>query len=139
MSRGYSLVELAVIILIIALFGAFAMTSLMGTDEDRDAAMVQAAQVSLQQVVSQGAARLDVNPGQLNPSAVLMAVQATVNQSGDANNGVTFALDGSNYKVNISSSGRGASFNIGENGDVECSQALEFSKYACTNGIISKR
>lgn len=139
MPRGYSLIELAVVIMMIALFGAFAMTSLMGTDEDRDAAMVQTAQVSLQQVVSQGAARLDISPNQLNPGAVLMAVQATVNQSGEANNGVTFELDGSGYKINISSSGRGASFSIGENGDVECSQAIEFSKYTCADGIISKR
>jgi len=117
-ASGFTLVELVMVILILALLSAFAVVTLGRSDESRDAAMVQSAQASLQTIVSQGAARMDVTPRELNQQhapAIRNAVQATVGQN---SNDVQFTIEGGRYVMTIDSSARRAWYRITDNGDV---------------------
>ena len=137
--KGFTLVEIGVIIGVMTILSAFAITAYLGMDEGRDAAMIQSAQVSLQQVISQGAARLDVAPNALPPAAVLTAVQAVTGQN---TQGVTFNVtNNGSFSVTVDSTGRSATFDVRQNGDVVIrpSSLNNFAHYTVnSNGVIQK-
>lgn len=135
--RGFTLIELAMTMAVIAITAAFAMTTFQGSDEARDAAMVQSAQAALQSVVSQGSARTDTAPANLNPSNVMNALKATFNSNGP-NTSVQFSLSGSNYTMTMSGKNRAATFGIGNNGDVNLISLSNFTDYTVQNGVIFK-
>jgi len=135
--RGFTLIEMAVVIAIIAITAAFAYTSMQGTDEARDAAMVQSAQAALQSVVSQGSARTDLAPASLNQTDVLNALKASFSTQA-ANSAVKFSPTGGNYMMTITGKGRTATFGIGANGDVNLLSLSNFTDYTVQNGIIFK-
>lgn len=140
-AKGYTMVELAMIILIIGMLAAFGVVSMNGLGEQRDASMVQSAQASLQSIVSQGAARLDVTPKELrdNHSAqILLAIQSAIGQNGSNNGGVTFANSGGTFTMTIDSSGRQASFSVSNSGDVNLVDLKKFTVYKVDNGVIDK-
>lgn len=126
---GFNMIELGLVMAILGILAAFAMVSFGNTGEKRDATMVQSAQASLQSIVSQGAVRMDTRPDQLSPSAVLMAVQATVGQSGSSNAGVHFSNSGNQYVMTIDNSRRSATFDIASNGDVRLIGLNNFPNY----------
>lgn len=131
-SSGFSMVELAIVIVLMAILSAFAIVSFGGAGEARDASMVQSAQASLQALVSQGAVRQDVRPDSLPTNAVLTAIQATVNQkAGGIDQGVTFSTPGTNqFTMTIKNSKRSATFRTTANGDVELFALNGFQNYS---------
>jgi prepilin-type N-terminal cleavage/methylation domain-containing protein len=128
-TKGFTLIELAMVIAVMAILSAFALVSFGNSGEKRDATMVQSAQASLQSIVSQGAVRMDTRPDQLPPNAVLMAVQAIVGQSGTGNSGVLFTNNGSQYTMTINGSSRSATFDISSTGDVRLIGLNNFPNY----------
>jgi prepilin-type N-terminal cleavage/methylation domain-containing protein len=60
--KGVSLIELGIAIVIIGIFTAFAIVSFERTYEDRDGRALEAAMATYQNVVTQGATRLNVVP-----------------------------------------------------------------------------
>ena len=139
--RGFTLVELAITIVIIALLAAFAVLSFGNTDEQRDASMVQSAQASLQTIVTQGSARMDVTPMDLRDDysdAIKSAMQDALGESSSQNLGVVFDTQGSDFVLTITSTGRKAFFTITNTGDVELRDVSNFTLYDAENGIIKK-
>lgn len=135
--RGLSLVEIIVSVLIVLALGAFAAVSLQNGAEQQDAQRVQAAQTSLQSIVSQGAARMDVEPDQLNPQAVLTAVQATVGRQSGLDASTQFSRIGNLYVVTIQPSKRSATFDIAPTGDVRLIALNNFSNYRVNkSGVV---
>lgn len=141
--KGFSLIELAMIIAIIAILASFAVVSFGNLDEERDARMVQAAQATLQSIVSEGAARLDIRPADFQDAqyqAVLLAAQASIGQKLNSNQGdVRLSRSGNNYTLTIDSSGRQAVFRITNTGTVKLERVDKFASYvASSDGVIQK-
>ncbi len=135
------MIELAMIMIIIAMLAGFGIISWGNMAEQRDASMVQSAQASLQSIVSQGAARMDVSPQDLRDKysqQILLAIQAAVSDNQNSNSRVLFSSSGSNFTMTIQSSGRQASFAISNNGDVNLTQLSKFTVYKVNNGVIEK-
>lgn len=131
---GYTIIELALVIMVLAVLAAFAVVSFGNTSETRDASMVQSAQASLQSIVSQGSVRMDVRPADLNSAAVLTAIKTTVGESNTANRGVTFTAAGRVYTMSIPGSKRKAVFEIdAQTGDVKLTGLTNFPNYKVDN------
>src|SRR5690349_20973955 len=62
---AFSLLEMAIVIAILGVLSAVALTNMSSTSEARDASAVQSAQAVLQQVIAQGATRRDTSPTDL--------------------------------------------------------------------------
>jgi prepilin-type N-terminal cleavage/methylation domain-containing protein len=139
---GFTLIELAIAIAIIGLLAAFAFLSFGTAGEDRDAAMVQSSQASLQTIVSQGATRMDLSPQALrdsHPQQILLAVQAAIGQTAGKNADVQFSLSGTNFVMTIPKSGRTATFTITDTGEVQLTNlSSNFTGYKPVNGVIQK-
>jgi prepilin-type N-terminal cleavage/methylation domain-containing protein len=71
---GFSLIEIAVAIVIIGIFSSFALVSFERTYEDRDARALETAMASYQNVVIQGSQRLNVIPADVSPAMAIQAV-----------------------------------------------------------------
>jgi type II secretory pathway pseudopilin PulG len=139
--KGFTLLELAVIFMIVGLLATFAVISFGGTDEQRDASMVQSAQASLQTIVTQGSTRLDVTPKELRNTksdAIRFAMQDMLGQSGSQSAGVEFETQGSDFVLTIKGSNRKAYFTITDTGDVELRDVSNFTLYKAQDGIIKK-
>lgn len=138
-SSGYTLLELALILAVIGILAAFGVTSLGNLAEERDARMVQSAQASLQSIVSQGSARMDVTPRVLRDTqanAILGAIQDVMGEN--ANSSVTFLRSGGRFVMRITPSGREAIFEITNTGDVQLTDLRKFTVYEVENGVIGK-
>lgn len=142
-SRGFTLIELAMVIAVIAILSAFALVSFGNTGETRDATMVQSAQASLQALISQGAVRMDKKPYDLDEKSVLTAIRATAGElSATKNRDVTFTSNApKQYTMTIGSSRRSAVFEVSTTGDVKLKALNNFQHYQVdpSNGIIQKR
>jgi prepilin-type N-terminal cleavage/methylation domain-containing protein len=142
-NAGYTLVEVAMVIAILALLGSFAIISFGNAGEQRDAAMIQSAQASLQSIISQGAVRMDMRPDDLattNPAAVINAVNAVIGSANGQNRGVTFRANQYPYRMTIASTGSWVEYVV-QNGDVLISQIspnLSAKGYSIQNGILVK-
>lgn len=135
------MVELAMIMVIIAMLAGFGVVSWGNLAEQRDASMVQSAQADLQSIVSQGSARMDVSPKDLRDKysqQILLAIQAAVSDNQNSNSRVLFTNSGGNFTMLIQSSGRQASFAITNSGDVNLTQLSNFTVYKVNNGLIEK-
>lgn len=130
------------ILAVIAILSSFAMVSFGNLGEERDAKMVQAAQASLQAIVSEGAARLDMRPADFTDDqfqAVLLAAQASIGQKmGVSNSDVRLSRSGRNYTLSIAKSGRQAVFSVSTTGNVDLNRVDNFGSYIARNGIIQK-
>lgn len=130
-NAGFTLIELVVVILTIALFSAVSMTAFKGLNERRDAEMVMSAQATLQAIVTQGATRLDIRPSDFNQqnfNSVLVAARHALSHRND-NSALTLSTSGRNFTLLIPSSDRGASFTVNTNGVVELVTLRKFSDY----------
>lgn len=119
--RGYTLIELAMIIGIMGMLAMFGVMSFGGLNEKRDAQMVETVQADLQSIVSQGMTRMDVNATQLMSTYsanVLTAVQAVIGQNGGNDLGITITNAGNQYTMTITKSQRTATYSVSNTGDV---------------------
>ncbi|WP_303675010.1 prepilin-type N-terminal cleavage/methylation domain-containing protein [Vampirovibrio chlorellavorus] len=133
-NAGFSLIEVAVVIALIAILAAMGMTAFQGMDEHRDAEMVMSVQATLQSIVTQGATRMDIRPSDFNDQdyrAVLIATQHALGNIGTGTNGSAVRLSGSgrSFSLTIPSSRRGAVFTVNNNGVVELETANNFTSY----------
>ena len=142
-SRGFTIIELAMVIAVVAILSAFALVSFGNTGETRDASMVQSAQASLQSIISQGAVRMDKKPYDLDEKSVLTALKATIGElSATQNRGITFTSNApKQYTMTIGSSRRSAVFEVSTTGDVKLKTLNNFQHYQVdqSNGIIQRR
>lgn len=142
-NRGFTIIEVAMVIAVIAILSAFALVSFGNTGETRDASMVQSAQASLQSLISQGAVRMDKKPYDLDEKSVLTAIKASAGDfNATQNRGVTFSSNASKqYTMTIGSSKRSAVFEVSTTGDVKLKTLNNFQHYQVdqSNGIIQKR
>lgn len=133
-SKGFTLIEMVVIMTIIAVLATFAAFTYSDIMEAGDAALVDSAQASLQSVVSQASARMDVNPTALAGNAVANAVRMNVPERAVITSG-----GGAVYGLNITNSGRTARYQVGANGDVVLIGLSGFSNYSISgDGTIYK-
>lgn len=141
---GYTLIELAVVIALIAILSGFAVSAFMGSGESRDAAMVQSAQTSLQQVISQASVRLDKTPQDVideNGDDVENATRQMLMQTNGGDLGITLTQQGGGFVMRVEDTGRSASYEVSNSGDVTL-DALggSWTKYGVDqdNGVIQK-
>ncbi len=137
---GFTMIEMAMVVAILAIVSAFAFISYNGTTESRDAAVVQSVQVTLQQVISQASGRYDLSPTALDTTDVVNAVNGYLTNISGGNN-VVFSATGGGYRMSIAGSGRGGNYSINNRGDVTLNSPLigSWQHYGVTNGIISKQ
>ncbi len=139
--RGFNAVEVAIAVIIVAVLGAFTLATLSNSDEVQDAAMVQSAQASLQSVVTQGAARMDLTPMALRDTysgSILNELKASFRTKNTGNANVQFTPSGDSFLMNIPKAGRSATFKINNSGDVNLTSLSNFTSYKVFNGVISK-
>lgn len=138
--RGFTLVELCVLIAFVAIFGAFAAVAFIGMDEVRDATAVESVQSNLQAIISQASTRLDVPIQQFDPSNSQANAQNVVNAvNSRLGGGITLTRNGDTYTMGITGSGRSASFDVNTNGDVIITNLSGFQKYTEQNGYLQKQ
>ncbi len=126
--KGFTLIELGVVIAIVAILAAFAAVSFSGKGEREAAVMVQSVQNTLQSIVTQGSARMDVNPANLNHQAILVAASATLNQQNGSN--ISLAISGSNFVLRIlKPQFRTATYEINNMGMVSLNDLTNFQNY----------
>ncbi|MBX2861215.1 MAG: type II secretion system GspH family protein [Vampirovibrio sp.] len=136
--NGFTIVELACVLVITAILATFAVATFSGMDETADASLVQSVQTSLQAVISQGSTRLDTAPTALNPANVINAVCSAGN-AGCGNQYTINSGGGAGYTVNFVQSGRGAVYDVNANGDVGINTLNGFSRFSIgANGTIVK-
>jgi prepilin-type N-terminal cleavage/methylation domain-containing protein len=127
---GFTFVELALVIAVLAVLSTFAIASFANGDEIRDASMVQAAQGSLQSIVSQGSIRMDQRPDQLDSGAILTAFRTVLGQSSaTSSSSVQASVNGGIYTVTIPARNRSATFQVASNGDVMLIGLNNFPSY----------
>lgn len=133
--QGLTMVELAMVIVIVGVLAAFGMMTWTGVGETGDAGVVQSAQASLQGTITQASARLDIPPTSLNSNNVITAV------SGNLAAAATLSASGCSgtYCLTLNQSGRVAAFNVNTAGDVILSSLSGFSQYGISsNGTIQR-
>jgi prepilin-type N-terminal cleavage/methylation domain-containing protein len=130
---GMSLIEMALVLAIMAIFTTFAISSFGNADENRDATVVQNTQARLQNTINMAAERFDIAPGAVNAANVINALAATPN--------VTLALNGANgYRVTLTNSGRTGTYRLNACGDICLAAATNFTAYtlsAATNSACA--
>jgi prepilin-type N-terminal cleavage/methylation domain-containing protein len=131
--RGVSLIELAVAIVIIGIFAAFAMVSFERSYEDRDGRALESAMATYQNVVTQGASRLNVIPSGVNPAMVLQALPPTKRLLWEASgqNITVYALA---TKTQPKSQARSVTFRTNSCGDVCANRLSGFTHYLIKPG-----
>lgn len=120
-SPGLTLVEVALCVVIIAVFVSFAVAALLNQDENGDATQVESIQASLQSIVIQAADRLNTSPVNVNRNSVLQVMPS--------NNTVNLEATGNGFQLRILESGRQAQYRVNNCGQVCVSSVTGFSKY----------
>lgn len=126
LAQGFTLVEAAVVIAIIAIFASFAWINFNTIDEDADGAMAQSTQASLQTVLLQGADRLNTSAANVLMSQV---VAATPGLTGRPDQFSVTATSATQVTLALPRSGRSVVYRSNACGQV-CVNAMNgFSKY----------
>lgn len=140
---GYTLIELAITIALIALVSAIGIANWSMTDEVRDANMIQSTQAALQQVISQGSSRADMSPEDLVTNGaqrtnIVNAVRLLLQNRPQ----ITFTDlgIGQPFRITITSTGRWGNFLVDPNsGNVACQNLSgTFINYNCAGGVIAR-
>lgn len=137
---AFSLLEMAIVIAILGVLSAVALTNMSTTSEARDAGAVQSAQAVLQQVIAQGATRRDTSPTDLlsNQRANIINAANMLLQNSQS---MRFTDTSPNFRLTIMSSGRTATYSVSNTGDVSLQplNASQWVDYTVNNGVITKR
>jgi prepilin-type N-terminal cleavage/methylation domain-containing protein len=151
---GYTLIEMAITIALLGILAAVSIPNFMSMNESRDARMVESAQSTLQQVISQASNRRDVSPGCLMgsqtccpiPAACSMnhmrpQIQAAVINSIDPTQGrIQFTVpSATSATMTIVSTGRTATYTIDPAGNVSLANTGlgGFTRFQALNGGIA--
>jgi prepilin-type N-terminal cleavage/methylation domain-containing protein len=138
--RGFSLIELAIVIGIVAIMAAVGMLSFGNSAEDRDAAMVNMAQSTLQSVVAQGSTRKDVTPATLrdnHAAEILKALKASFNTTSTSSANIQFTTTGNQVLMTIPGMPRTATYDISDTGNVTViGISNNFTKHTLQGGVL---
>jgi type II secretory pathway pseudopilin PulG len=121
-TKGITLIEVALSIVIIAVFAGFAVATLVDFSEDGDARTVEADQAMLQGIILQASDRLDTLPSNVNLNNVLNVIPNNPNR--------TLAAGGGGLTQTLNKSGRVATFRVNGCGQVCLTNLSGFSKYS---------
>ena len=139
-AKGFTLVEVSVAIMITAILASTAYFVMAdGLAEQRDAAMVQSVHATLQQVISQGSVRQDVDPTNLNPVNVIGAARDYLSQGASGLNEINLTGGPVNYSVTLQTTNRVADFTVANSGDVRLVNLNGFTQYEIENDVIKKK
>lgn len=146
-ASGFTLLELGIVICLLAILGAFGITTWLSSDEMRDAQMVQSAQAALQQVISQGATRMDTSPSTMLANTALRTNVITavntlngVGPTASATDRVSFTDANPNFTMRINSTGRTATYRVDPaTGNVSLMTIGGFTTYVQNNGVIQRQ
>jgi prepilin-type N-terminal cleavage/methylation domain-containing protein len=135
-SKGFSLIELGMVMAVLAIFATFALANVSNVQEDSDATTVEAMQSELQHTVTIAAEHLDVSPAGLLAQA--NALQNILNASTSDNNpNLRVTIVGGQYQVAFNN-GRRARLRVNTCGDVCFTGALtQFARYQIVNNTPS--
>ncbi len=136
--KGFTLIELAMTMMIVITLAGFAYFSYRDYREGADAVLVDSMQSSLQSIVSQASARTDTNATNLNAAAVVRAVRMDGTTGGSEN--VELTTTGlAAYQVRIDPSNRTASYIVNPSGNVSLVNITGFTHFNISaNGTIQK-
>lgn len=130
-NSGVTLIEMAMVIAIIAIFATFAYTNLGNIDEDADARVLEALQANLQNTVTTAAEHLDVSPQGLLAQA--NSLQNILNAAkADDNPNLTVTINAGQYQVAYDD-GRQAQLRVNNCGDVCLTSLTNFPNYQVVN------
>ncbi len=136
--KGFTLIELAMTLLVVAVLSSFAYFSYQDYRESADATLVDGMQASLQSIVSQASARTDTNAANLDQNAVVRAVRSDGQVSG-TNNVEFTTLGAGSYRVFISANSRSANYAVNPSGFVSLTNVTGFSHFNISpQGTIQK-
>jgi hypothetical protein len=138
---GFTLQELAVVMVAMVTLAGFAAMGLTDITETAEAGAVEAVQGSLQIVISQASARQDISPlnlidpGVAPHSGVNVVNALAIERAGEIE--VAFAAPNI-FTVTFMNSGREASFVVQANGDVDvqAGSLVDFPNFQVVNGAI---
>jgi len=144
---GFTLIELCIVICLLGILAAFGFTTWLSSDEMRDAQMVQSAQAALQQVISQGATRMDTSPSAILANTALRTNVITavntlngVGPTSTATDRVMFSDANPNFLMRITSTNRTATYRVDPaTGNVSLLTISGFTTFVQNNGVIQRQ
>ncbi|MEB3246081.1 MAG: prepilin-type N-terminal cleavage/methylation domain-containing protein [Vampirovibrionales bacterium] len=125
--NGFTLLELVVAVAIMAILVGIATTSFAGFDEKSDIDAIRSLQGSMQTTISQS---LDV----MDTTASAMPANNLLDYLSIDGNAVLSAPSGmaDSFSLSITDSGRGATFDVSDNGTVKIASLTGFNNYTVT-------
>lgn len=131
---GFTLIELTVIVVALLVLSAVSLIMYGDVMESGDATLVDSVQASLQSVVSQASARLDVNPTATPAANIVNVLRMEVPQRAVVN-----ATGTTTYRLTMTHSGRRAAYRVNANGSISLTGLSGFTHYGIdADGSIKK-
>jgi prepilin-type N-terminal cleavage/methylation domain-containing protein len=156
-SKGFTLIELALVIVVVAVLATVAVVNFGRMNETAEVTVAQTAQAQMEQTIAQAAMRMDVSPRQIMTNAQPMpqtavaglpnttreAVVTLVQRSLATDPGtiqLTCAGDGISCQLNFRRSRRIVNYTVNNNGSLAvASIAGPWQEYQLTNGALVKK
>jgi len=121
-AQGFSLIEVALSVAIMAIFASFAVATLVDFSEDGDARTIESDQAMLQGIILQASDRLDTLPSNVNLTNVRNVMPNNPNRS--------LTVGAGTLTETMTKSSRVATFRVNGCGQVCLTNLTGFSKYA---------
>lgn len=117
-AKGFSLVELAIVIVAIGIFAAFALANVRDIPEQSEATVIESVQRAVENTVTTAATHMDITPAGLmiQPNAMVNVITASrVNTT----QGATLTVTGARtFRLSFDGSGRLANYSVNNCGEV---------------------
>lgn len=156
-SKGFTLIEMALVIVVIAVLAAYAVVNFGRMNEQAEVTVARTAQAQLEQTIAQAAMRMDISPRQIMtnvqpmpqtavaglPNTTREAVVTLVQRSLATDPGtiqLTCAGDGNSCQLNFQRSNRIVDYTVNNNGSLTIAGIRgPWQEYRVTNGALVKK